>query len=203
MSTTAHDALSPVPVIGLTGGIGSGKSTAATVFRSLGVPVVDADAISRALTGPGAEGSLAVARRFGEDFLDENRAMNRARMRELVFSNPEARRELEALLHPLIGRDVLRAFSSLSPRHALRGLRLSPASRKQDLARIRLARSRHRPRRRSLGRARRAPQRPRPRNGPFDSSESASPPRPTRRRGRRRLQRLHPRGAGGSHQTVT
>ena len=104
MTTTAHDALSPVPVIGLTGGIGSGKSTAATVFRSLGVPVVDADAISRALTGPGAEGSLAVARRFGEDFLDENRAMNRARMREL-----------EALLHPLIGRDVLRAFSSLSP----------------------------------------------------------------------------------------
>ena len=191
MSTTAHDALSPVPVIGLTGGIGSGKSTAATVFRSLGVPVVDADAISRALTGPGAEGSLAVARRFGEDFLDENRAMNRARMRELVFSNPEARRELEArLLFAL-------------PRHALRGLRLSPASRKQDLARIRLARSRHRPRRRSLGRARRAPQRPRPRNGPFDCSESASPPRPTRRRGRRRLQRLHPRGAGGSHQTVT
>lgn len=115
MTTTAHDALSPVPVIGLTGGIGSGKSTAATVFRSLGVPVVDADAISRALTGPGAEGSLAVARRFGEDFLDENRAMNRARMRELVFSNPEARRELEALLHPLIGRNVLRAFSSLSP----------------------------------------------------------------------------------------
>ena len=116
MTTTAHDALSPVPVIGLTGGIGSGKSTAATVFRSLGVPVVDADAISRALTGPGAEGSLAVARRFGEDFLDENRAMNRARMRELVFSHPEARRELEALLHPLIGRDVLRAFSSsLSP----------------------------------------------------------------------------------------
>lgn len=117
MTTTAHDALSPVPVIGLTGGIGSGKSTAAAVFRSLGVPVVDADAISRALTGPGAEGSLAVARRFGEDFLDENRAMNRARMRELVFSNPEARRELEALLHPLIGRDVLRAFSSpsLSP----------------------------------------------------------------------------------------
>ena len=115
MTTTAHDALSLVPVIGLTGGIGSGKSTAAAVFRSLGVPVVDADAISRALTGPGAEGSLAVARRFGDDFLDENRAMNRARMRELVFSNPAAKRELEALLHPLIGRDVLRAFASLSP----------------------------------------------------------------------------------------
>ena len=115
MTTTAHDALSPVPVIGLTGGIGSGKSTAAAGFRSLGVPGVDADAISRALTGPGAEGSLAVARRFGDDFLDENRAMNRARMRELVFSNPAAKRELEALLHPLIGRDVLRAFASLSP----------------------------------------------------------------------------------------
>ena len=182
MTTTAHDALSPVPVIGLTGGIGSGKSTAAAVFRSLGVPVVDADAISRALTGPGAEGSLAVARRFGEDFLDENRAMNRARMRELVFSNPEARRELEALLHPLIGRDVLRAFSSLSPDtpYAVFDCPLLLENKTW-----------------------RGSQRPRPRNGPFDSSESASPPRPTRRRGRRRLQRLHPRGAGGSHQTVT
>lgn len=115
MKTTANDALSPVPVIGLTGGIGSGKSTAAAVFRSLGVPIVDADAISRALTAPRAEGSLAVARRFGEDFLDEHRAMNRARMRELVFSNSAARLELEAVLHPLIGRDVRRAFATLSP----------------------------------------------------------------------------------------
>lgn len=203
MSTTAHDALSPVPVIGLTGGIGSGKSTAATVFRSLGVPVVDADAISRALTGPGAEGSLAVARRFGEDFLDENRAMNRARMRELVFSNPEARRELEALLHPLIGRDVLRAFSSLSPDTPYAvfdcPLLLENKTWRGFVSRVLVIDlAEEASVERVVRRSGLAPETVR-----SILRSQLPPPRPTRRRGRRRLQRLHPRGAGGSHQTVT
>ena len=66
-------------IIGLTGGIGAGKSTAATFFREQGIPVVDADAISRAITGPGARGSLAVAELFGEDFLTPEHARSEER----------------------------------------------------------------------------------------------------------------------------
>lgn len=97
-------------IIGLTGGIGAGKSTAAAFFRDQGIPVVDADAISRAITGPGARGSLAVAKLFGEDFLTPEGAMNRARMRDLVFSDASALKRLEGCLHPLISEDIEAAF---------------------------------------------------------------------------------------------
>ena len=97
-------------IIGLTGGIGAGKSTAAAFFRDQGIPVVDADAISRAITGPGARGSLAVAKLFGEDFLTPEGAMNRARMRDLVFRDASALERLEGCLHPLISEDIEAAF---------------------------------------------------------------------------------------------
>lgn len=100
-------------VIGLTGGIGAGKSTAADVFRSLGVPVIDADAISRALTAQHAAGTLAVGEAFGPDFVTPEGAMNRAKMRELVFSDPTAKARLEAILHPMIGREVKAQFAAL------------------------------------------------------------------------------------------
>ena len=106
--TTLH-----FPVVGLTGGIGSGKSTAADVFRSLGVPVIDADAISRTLTGPLGEGALAVAHAFGDEFLDDSRALNRERMRTLVFDDSDAKKRLEGILHPLIERDVRQALATL------------------------------------------------------------------------------------------
>ena len=93
-------------IIGLTGGIGAGKSTASAHFARLGVPVVDADRISRALTGPGGRGCAAVVDAFGPEMLDENGAMNRGKMRERVFRDPSALRKLEAILHPLIGEDI-------------------------------------------------------------------------------------------------
>ena len=93
-------------IIGLTGGIGAGKSTASAFFARLGVPVVDADGISRALTGPGGRGSAAVAAAFGRGMLDASDAMNRAAMRELVFRDPSALRRLESVLHPLIGEEI-------------------------------------------------------------------------------------------------
>ena len=93
-------------IIGLTGGIGSGKSTASSAFLAAGIPVIDADRLSRELTGPGAAGSVAVATVFGEDFLTSERAMDRARMRDLVFKDPAALKKLESVLHPLIARRV-------------------------------------------------------------------------------------------------
>ena len=87
--------------LGLTGGIGSGKSTAAAAFRKLGVPVVDADAVSRELTAPGGVAVPAIREAFGTEFVTEDGAMNRAAMRERFLSDPEAKKTLEAILHPI------------------------------------------------------------------------------------------------------
>ena len=89
-------------VIGLTGGIGSGKSTVATMLTELGAHLVDTDAIARALTAPGGLAIPEIAAAFGDDFIDGDGAMNRDRMRELAFSDPGALMRLQAILHPLI-----------------------------------------------------------------------------------------------------
>ena len=89
-------------VIGLTGGIGSGKSTVATMLTELGAHLVDTDAIARALTAPGGLAIPEIAAAFGDDFIDSDGAMNRDRMRELAFSDPGALMRLQAILHPLI-----------------------------------------------------------------------------------------------------
>ncbi|MGB1580048.1 MAG: dephospho-CoA kinase [Nevskiales bacterium] len=94
-------------VIGLTGGIASGKSAAAEHFASLGVPVLDADQVSRQVVVPGSTGLAQLVQHFGEDILDTGGNLDRRRMRERVFSNDSARRELEAILHPLIRRNML------------------------------------------------------------------------------------------------
>lgn len=97
-------------ILGLTGGIGSGKSTAAGMLASLGAPVVDADAISHSLTAAGGEAIPAVAAAFGPKFIDSFGAMDRHRMRELVFSCPKAKQKLEELLRPLIYQECLTAL---------------------------------------------------------------------------------------------
>jgi dephospho-CoA kinase len=94
--------------IGLTGGIGSGKSTVAGVLDGLGACVVDTDAIARALTEPGGAAIQAVATQFGREFIDASGALDRAKMRTLAFGEPSARRRLEAILHPLIGEETQR-----------------------------------------------------------------------------------------------
>lgn len=88
--------------IGLTGGIGSGKSTVAHMLVQLGAKLVDTDAISRQLTAPGGRAIPLVHMRFGPEAIDANGALDRAHMRELVFRDPEARLALESILHPLI-----------------------------------------------------------------------------------------------------
>ena len=89
--------------LGLTGGIGSGKSTVASILASAGAAVMDADAISRSLTLPGGRALPAILAEFGEQLITPDGAMNREAMRALVFSNPQSKRQLEAIIHPLVG----------------------------------------------------------------------------------------------------
>ena len=89
-------------VVGLTGGIGSGKSAAANCFAALGVGVVDTDAIAHELTAAGGAAMPALVAAFGADVAMADGALDRSRMRRLVFADPTARGRLEAILHPLI-----------------------------------------------------------------------------------------------------
>lgn len=89
--------------IGLTGGIGSGKSTVSEILVELGAHLVDTDAISRALTATGGAAVPLIAQAFGDSFVSPERAMDRQRMRELVLVDPVAMIKLESILHPLIG----------------------------------------------------------------------------------------------------
>ena len=92
--------------IGLTGGIASGKSAVAARFAELGVPVVDADVVARAVVRPGTPGHDEVVARFGRGILGENDEIDRRALRDLVFADPAARRDLEALLHPRIRAEM-------------------------------------------------------------------------------------------------
>ena len=89
--------------IGLTGGIGSGKSTIAALLVQHGAVLIDTDAIARALTGPGGAAMPALRARFGDAIADAQGALDRERMRALAFADPAAKRALEAVLHPAIG----------------------------------------------------------------------------------------------------
>lgn len=108
----------PVRRVGLTGGIGSGKSTVCRMLRDLGAWVVDTDAIAHRLTAPGGRALPAIAAQFGAEVIADNGAMDRTRMRERVFADPAQRRALEAILHPMIGEDT-RAEAAAAPQGAI------------------------------------------------------------------------------------
>ncbi len=95
-------------IVGVTGGIGAGKSTVAGIFAKLGAGVVDTDAISRQLTAPGGGAMQAIREQFGAAFIGEDGGLNRSAMREYVFNHPPARKQLEGLLHGRI-RDAVQA----------------------------------------------------------------------------------------------
>lgn len=92
--------------IGLTGGIGSGKSSVARVLVDCGACLVDTDAIARSLTLPGGAAIPALLQTFGPDMIGPDGALDRDRMRQHVFADPHARRRLEGILHPLIGEEA-------------------------------------------------------------------------------------------------
>lgn len=99
-------------VIGLTGGIGSGKSAVADQFALLGAAVVDTDAIAHELTGPGGAAIAGVRRQFGAASIAADGAMDRKKVRDLVFADPSARLRLEALLHPMIRAESQRRIAA-------------------------------------------------------------------------------------------
>ena len=99
-------------VVGLTGGIGSGKSAVADLFAALGVPVVDADAIAHDLSRPGRPGHEAVLAAFGPGVLAPDGTLDRAALRREVFADPAARARLEAVLHPLIRAEARKAIAT-------------------------------------------------------------------------------------------
>ena len=98
--------LSPVQRIGLTGGIGSGKSTVAGMLVRHGAFLIDADAISRSLTASGGAAIAPIAVKFGAQAITPDGAMDRDFMRKLAFSDPASRRALEAIIHPLVSLEV-------------------------------------------------------------------------------------------------
>lgn len=93
--------------VGLTGGIGCGKSTVAQAFAKLGAGIIDTDAISHALTRKNAAGFQAIIQAFGPEFVQANGELDRAKLRNLVFADTSAKQKLEAILHPLIHAQVL------------------------------------------------------------------------------------------------
>ncbi|TSE21364.1 Dephospho-CoA kinase [Tepidimonas alkaliphilus] len=98
--------------IGLTGGIGSGKSTVARMLAELGADVIDADAIARAVTASGGAAIEPIRAAFGPAFIDASGALDRARMRALAFSDPQAKARLEAIVHPLVRAEIDRRLAA-------------------------------------------------------------------------------------------
>lgn len=94
--------------MGLTGGIGSGKSTVSQMLQARGAAVIDADAIARNLTAAHGVAMPAIAHTFGPEFVTAEGALNRERMRDHVFSQPDAKQTLEAIIHPLVAQDIQR-----------------------------------------------------------------------------------------------
>lgn len=103
-------------VIGLTGGIGSGKTLATDHFARLGINIVDADVASRIIVEPGRPALHEIAKRFGADVLHADGTLNRARLRAIVFADPAARKALEHITHPRIAEEIARQLAaSTSP----------------------------------------------------------------------------------------
>ncbi|MGX8883850.1 dephospho-CoA kinase [Methylovorus sp. SPW-M1] len=100
-------------IVGLTGGIGSGKSAAAAQFAALGTPVIDVDVISHQLTAAGQPAVLAIAKELGNDMLNADGSLNRAAVRSKVFEDAAARQQLEGILHPAIYEEAQRQLQQV------------------------------------------------------------------------------------------
>ena len=112
MSQPSNNVKKAAVAICLTGGIGSGKSTVADLFAARGAAVIDTDLIAHRLSAPGGLAIPSLRQTFGADFITPQGALNRDRMRSLVFSDAGARTRLEAILHPLINREAEREAAS-------------------------------------------------------------------------------------------
>ena len=103
-----------IPLVGLTGGIGSGKTAVSDLMAKLGAGIIDTDLIAHQITAPHGSAISLIERQFGADFIAADGALNRDKMRSLVFAKPEARKSLEAITHPLIRQETVRQALKLS-----------------------------------------------------------------------------------------
>ncbi len=106
-------------IIGLTGGIGSGKTKAADIFKQLGAGIIDADQIAHELTRPDGKAIDPIRKMFGDSVIGEDGSMNRVAMRKLAFSDTTARHKLESILHPLIYQETQRQLSLIQSEYAV------------------------------------------------------------------------------------
>ena len=103
-----------IPLVGLTGGIGSGKTAVSDLLGALGAGIIDTDLISHQITAPGGKAIPLITKTFGAEFIDPQGALNRPKMRTLVFSDPKARQSLEQITHPLIQQETAKQASELA-----------------------------------------------------------------------------------------
>ena len=110
-------------IVGLTGGIGSGKTTVADMFADLGIDIIDADLIARQVVQPNSKALVAIAQHFGNDYINEDGQLNRALLRTSIFSHNHEKLWLNNLLHPLIRQDIL---SALAASHSAYSILVAP-----------------------------------------------------------------------------
>jgi len=108
-----------VLVIGLTGGIGSGKSTAAFIFENNGIEIIDADAISREVVEPESKALIEIAKHFGDELINEQGMLERNKLRKVIFQNPDEKDWLEKLLHPLITQSINARINSSTTEYCM------------------------------------------------------------------------------------
>lgn len=123
----------PALTIGLTGGIASGKSLVQTEFEALGVPVLDADLVARTVVAPGTPAIAQIAAEFGSEMLLPDGSLDRRRMRERVFTEPDARRRLETITHPAIRAEMGRWREAQTAPYCLISVAILLEARMQDL----------------------------------------------------------------------
>lgn len=106
-------------IVGITGGIGSGKTTVSDLFSELGVKIIDADVSARAVVEPGQAGLADIVEEFGQGILHDNGTLNRPALRDIVFANPDKRLALEAITHPAIRRHMLAQLNDCNDPYAI------------------------------------------------------------------------------------
>lgn len=106
-------------IVALTGGIGSGKTTVANLFAEFGVPIVDADVISRQVVEPGMPALSAITEHFGRQILNPDNSLNRKALREIIFNDARQKAWLNGLIHPLIQKETLRLFNEIQSPYVL------------------------------------------------------------------------------------
>lgn len=106
--------MKPSLIVGLTGGIGSGKSTVSDIFQKLGVEVIDADSISHELTATGQPGYTGILKLFGQQVLNEKKELRRDYIRKLIFNDHELKMALEGIIHPLVREEIVRRIDNIS-----------------------------------------------------------------------------------------